>query len=89
MVMTKDDKKEIISNFQLSPTDTSSAQVQIALLTNKLKYLNEHFKQNKKDNHSRRGLMKMVGQRKRLLNYLNRKDSESYKGLIAKLGIRK
>ena len=87
--MTKDDKKEIISNFQLSPTDTSSAQVQIALLTNKLKYLNEHFKQNKKDNHSRRGLMKMVGQRKRLLNYLNRKDSESYKGLIAKLGIRK
>ena len=89
MVMTKDDKKGIIESYQQHANDTSSPQVQVALLTNKLKYLTEHFKKNKKDNHSRRGLMKMVGQRKRLLGYLSRKDNEAYKALIAKLGIRK
>ncbi len=89
MVMTKEDKKEIIEKFQQSPSDTSSPQIQIALLTNKLGYLTEHFKKNKKDNHSRRGLMKMVGQRRRLLNYLSRKNNDAYKALISTLGIRK
>ena len=89
MVMTKEDKKNIIEKFQQNPTDTSSPQVQVALLSNKLNYLTEHFKKNKKDNHSRRGLMKMVGQRRRLLNYLSRKNNEAYKDLISKLGIRK
>ena len=89
MAMTKLDKANLIKEFQKNPNDTASPEVQIAILTNKLRYLNEHFKQNKKDHHSRRGLMKMVGQRKKFLNYLSRKDSESYKALIAKLGIRK
>ena len=89
MAMTKEDKASIIKEFQKNPADTASAEVQIAILTNKLKYLNDHFKENKKDHHSRRGLMKMVGQRKKFLTYLSRKDSESYKALIAKLGIRR
>ena len=89
MVMTKEDKNNIIKKFQQSPSDTSSPQVQVALLTNKLNYLTEHFKKNKKDNHSRRGLLKMVGQRRRLLNYLSRKNNDAYKGLISELGIRK
>lgn len=89
MAMTKEDKANLIKEFQKSPSDTASPEVQIAILTNKLQYLNEHFKKNKKDHHSRRGLMKMVGQRKKFLSYLNRKDSEAYKALITKLGIRK
>lgn len=89
MVMTKEDKNNIITKFQQSPSDTSSPQVQVALLTNKLNYLTEHFKKNKKDNHSRRGLLKMVGQRRRLLNYLSRKNNDAYKSLISELGIRK
>ena len=89
MAMTKQDKENIIKEFQKSPNDTASPEVQIAILTHKLRYLNDHFKENKKDHHSRRGLMKMVGQRKKFLSYLSRKDHNSYKALIAKLGIRK
>ena len=89
MVMTKEEKQDIVKEFQQNPSDTSSAQVQVALITNKLKYLTEHFKKNKKDNHSRRGLLKMVGQRRRLLNYLGKKNNDAYKTLITKLGIRK
>jgi small subunit ribosomal protein S15 len=89
MSLRKEDKEKIIKEFQTSPQDTASPQVQIALLTSRLSYLNEHFKKNKKDHHSRRGLMKMVGQRRQLLNYLHKSNTDEYKKLIAKLGIRK
>lgn len=89
MSLRKEDKEKIIKEFQVNPNDTASPQVQIALLTNRLTYLNEHFKKNKKDHHSRRGLMKMVGQRRQLLNYLHSSNADAYKELIAKLGIRK
>lgn len=89
MTMTKVDKANLIKEFQKNPSDTASAEVQIAILTNKLHYLNDHFKKNKKDHSSRRGLMKMVGQRKKFLSYLSRKDNDSYKALIAKLGIKR
>lgn len=89
MSLSTNDKQEIIKKYQLNEKDTASPQVQIALLTARLSYLNEHFKSNKKDHHSRRGLMKMVGQRRRLLDYLHKKDAASYKTLISQLGIRK
>ena len=89
MSLTKKDKAEIIKEFQINENDTASPQVQIAMLTKRLGYLNDHFKENKKDHHSRRGLMKMVGQRRRLLNYLHRKNSEEYQKLIKKLNIRR
>ena len=89
MALTTSDKAEIIEKFRLNEKDTASPQVQIALLTARLNYLNDHFKSNKKDHHSRRGLMKMVGQRRRLLDYLHKNDAESYKKLISALGIRK
>lgn len=89
MSLTTQDRAEIIKKFQTSPNDTASPQVQVALLTSRLNYLNEHFKSNAKDHHSRRGLMKMVGRRRRLLTYLKKHDNESYKGLIETLGIRK
>ncbi len=82
-------KKEIIEKFKTHDTDTGSCEVQIALLTDRIKYLTEHFKQHAKDHHSRRGLLKLVGQRRSLLKYLQRKDITKYRALIKELGIRK
>jgi small subunit ribosomal protein S15 len=82
-------KKEILGKFGVHPTDTGSPEVQIALLSERIKYLTEHFKTHQKDHHSRRGLLKLVGQRKRMLGYLRKKDAERYRTLIQELGIRK
>ena len=82
-------KAEIITQFRIHESDTGSPEVQIALLTDRIKYLTEHFKTHTKDHHSRRGLLKIVGQRRNLLNYLKKKDVERYKKLIEVLGIRK
>ena len=89
MVLTPDDKGAIVEKFQRNPGDTGSPEVQIALLSERIKYLTEHFKVHKKDHHSRRGLLKLVGQRRRMLNYLKRKDIERYRAVIKELGIRK
>jgi small subunit ribosomal protein S15 len=89
VVLTPEMKKEIIGRFQLSEKDTGSPEVQIALLSNRIQYLTDHFKVHKKDHHSRRGLLKLVGQRRRLLNYLKKRDVERYRSLIRELGIRK
>lgn len=89
MVLTAENKKEIISKFKLHDNDTGSPEVQIALLSNRIKYLTDHFKVHKKDHHSRRGLLKLVGQRRRLLNYLKKIDVERYRIIIKELGIRK
>ncbi len=82
-------KKEIISHFQSHENDTGSPEVQIALLSARIKYLTDHFKAHKKDHHSRRGLLKIVGQRRRLLDYLKNKDIERYRNVIQRLGIRR
>jgi len=82
-------KKEILGKFGVHPTDTGSPEIQIALLSGRIKYLTEHFKTHQKDHHSRRGLLKLVGQRKRMLGYLRKKDAERYRTLIQELGIRK
>ncbi len=87
--MQKDVKTEIISTYKVHDTDTGSPEVQVALLTERINHLNEHLKIHKKDHHSRRGLLMMVGQRRGLLNYLMKKDIERYRELIAKLGLRK
>lgn len=87
--MTPERKAEIIKEFQLSPTDTGSPEVQIALLTERINHLNEHLKVFKKDHHSRRGLLMMVGKRRGLLDYLTKKDIERYRAIVAKLGLRK
>ena len=87
--MTAVAKKEIIDQFKIHEKDTGSSEVQIALLTTRIKYLTGHFQTHKKDHHSRRGLLKLVGQRRRLLNYLKKKDAEKYRVLIKELGIRK
>lgn len=89
MVLNPESKKEIIQKFQQKEGDTGSPEVQIALLSERIRYLNDHFKVHKKDHHSRRGLLKLVGQRRRLLNYLKRKDVERYRTVIKELGIRK
>ena len=89
MALDKATKEALIKEFQLHETDTGSPEVQIAILTNKITYLTEHLKQHPKDHHSRRGLLKMVGQRRGLLNYLQKKDIERYRAIIAKLNIRK
>lgn len=89
MVLTPEQKSEVIGKFQRKEHDTGSAEVQIALLSERIRYLTEHFKVHAKDHHSRRGLLKLVGQRRRLLNYLKRKDVERYRSLIKELGIRK
>ena len=83
------DKQAIIAEFATKEGDTGSPEVQVALLTARINHLNEHFKTHHKDNHSRRGLLKLVGQRKGLLDYLKQKDIERYRALIAKLGLRK
>ncbi len=89
MVLELDRKKGIIKDFQVHDTDTGSPEVQIALLSARIKYLTEHFKIHKKDHHSRRGLLKLVGQRRRLLDYLKGKNVEKYRNVIERLGIRK
>ena len=89
MALHKDGKLDIISNYQLHGTDTGSPEVQVAILSERIRYLTDHFRTHKKDHHSRRGLLKLVGQRRRLLDYLKRKDFDRYKGLIERLGIRK
>jgi small subunit ribosomal protein S15 len=89
VVLTPEVKKDIIDEFKLHENDTGSPEVQIALLSNRIKYLTDHFKVHKKDHHSRRGLLKLVGQRRRLLNYLKKRDVEKYRAVIKELGIRK
>ncbi len=89
MAVTAQDTSKIIKEFQRAPNDTASPEVQVALLTNRITYLTEHFKTNKKDNHSRRGLLALVSQRRRLLDYLKGKDVSRYQDLIGKLGLRK
>ena len=89
MVLLPEAKKEIIDRFKLSENDTGSSEVQIALLSSRITYLTEHFKVHKKDHHSRRGLLKLVGQRRRLLKYVKCKDVERYRNIIKELGIRK
>lgn len=87
--MTKEEKNQIIKEYAKKEGDTGSPEVQIALLTNRINNLTEHLKTNKKDHHSRRGLLKMVGKRRNLLNYLTKNDIERYRSIISRLGIRK
>ena len=87
--MTKERKQEIINTYKRDEKDTGSPEVQVALLTERINELTEHLKVHKKDNHSRRGLLKMVGKRRNLLNYLAKKDENAYKELVKKLGLRK
>jgi small subunit ribosomal protein S15 len=87
--LEKTKKTAIISEYATHPGDTGSAEVQVAVLTTRINQLAEHMRANKHDQHSRRGLMKLIGQRKRLLAYLNREDVERYRTLISKLGLRK
>ena len=89
MAQTAEVKKQIIEQYRVHDTDSGSPEVQVALLTNRITELTEHFKVHAKDHHSRRGLMMLVGQRRRLLDYLKKKDLQRYRGLIDKLGIRK
>jgi small subunit ribosomal protein S15 len=89
VVLTTEAKKEIIEKFKLHGKDTGSPEVQIALLSNRIAYLTEHFQTHKKDHHSRRGLLKLVGQRRKLLNYLKKSDLKRYQEIIKELGIRK
>ena len=89
MALTKDRKTELIGNYKTHESDTGSPEVQVAILSERINYLTEHFKSHAKDHHSRRGLLKLVGQRRRLLDYLKQKDSERYAELIRRLGIRK
>ena len=89
MPTTKQQKTDLITQYRTHDGDTGSPEVQIALLSNRITYLTEHFKSHEKDHHSRRGLMKLVGRRRRLLDYLKQIDLERYRTIIDKLGIRK
>lgn len=89
MAITTEKKRELIETYKMHDGDTGSADVQIAILTDRINYLTEHFKTHTKDHHSRRGLLKLVSQRRRLLDYLKRKNQARYEGLISKLGLRK
>jgi small subunit ribosomal protein S15 len=89
MAVLKERTREIVQTNRRHDTDTGSPDVQVALLTNRIVYLTEHFKVHRKDHHSRRGLLKLVGQRRRLLDYLKRTDFPRYKAVIDRLGIRK
>ena len=89
MSITKESKKELIDKFAKNKNDTGSANVQIAVLSERIKNLTEHFKTNAKDHHSRRGLLALVSQRRKLLDYLKRQNLERYQGLIKSLGLRK
>ena len=88
-MLTNERKTEVIGSFRKHDADTGSPEVQVALLSERISYLTEHFKSHAKDHHSRRGLLKLVGQRRRLLDYLKRKDTDRYAELIKRLGIRK
>jgi len=89
VAMTSTRKKEIIEDFKLHPGDTGSPEVQIALLSERISYLTDHFKTHQKDHHSRRGLLKLVGQRRQLLNYLKKKSVDRYSMVIQRLGLRR
>lgn len=89
MPTTKQQKTDLISEYRVHDSDTGSPEVQIALLSSRITYLTEHFKTHAKDHHSRRGLLKLVGRRRRLLDYLKQTDLERYRTIIDKLGIRK
>ena len=89
MTLTKEAKSEVMSRFAKHEGDTGSPEVQVALLTARINELTEHLRGHKKDHHSRRGLLKLVGQRRRLLNYLQKRDLESYRALIKELGLRR
>jgi small subunit ribosomal protein S15 len=89
VALAKEAKTDIIGQYKVHNTDTGSPEVQVALLTRRINDLTEHFKTHVKDNHSRRGLLKLVSQRRRLLDYLRRKDAERYREVISRLGIRK
>ncbi len=89
VALAVEEKKVLIDKFKLHETDTGSPEIQIALLTQRISHLNEHFKVHRKDHHSRRGLLKLVGQRRRLLNYLKNKDVRRYRATIKTLGLRK
>jgi len=89
MALTKEEKLEIIGKHGRSQTDTGSPEVQIAMLTKRINDLTEHLRSHKKDHYSRRGLLKLVGQRRRFLNYLQREDLEGYRALIKELGLRR
>lgn len=89
MTMTKEEKQRLIKKYQVHEGDTGSPEVQIALLTERINGLMSHFDKHKKDHHSRRGLLKMVGQRRSLLNYLKRKEIDRYRKIIGELGLRK
>ena len=89
MALNTEQKQEIIDRYRLHDADTGSPEVQVAILSERISYLTDHFKVHAKDHHSRRGLIKLVGQRRRLLNYLKDKDIERYRTLIEQLGLRK
>lgn len=89
MALVKEHKSAIISDFRVHDTDTGSPEVQVAILTERINQLTDHLRGNKHDHHSRRGLLQMVGKRRRLLAYMNRKDPERYRAAIARLGLRK
>ena len=89
MPLNKERKTEVISNYRRHEKDTGSAEVQVAILSERIVYLTDHFKSHKKDHHSRRGLLKIVGQRRRLLDYLKEKDVARYREIIGRLGIRR
>ncbi|MBN2425970.1 MAG: 30S ribosomal protein S15 [Calditrichaceae bacterium] len=89
MAMTKEVTKELVQKFGESDKDTGKTEVQVAILTEKIKYLTDHLKTHKKDHHSRRGLLKLVGQRRRLLHYLEKKDISRYRTIIKDLGLRR
>ena len=88
MALTKARKQELIDRFGAGSADTGRTEVQVALLTERINYLNEHFRSHKKDHHSRRGLLKMVGKRRRLLNYMKRTDVDGYRAIVQQLGLR-
>ncbi len=88
-MLTKTEKEEVTSSTRLHASDTGSTDVQVALLTERIRYMTDHLRTHRKDHHSQRGLMKIVGRRRRLLRYLSRREPDRYKALIAALGIRK
>jgi small subunit ribosomal protein S15 len=89
MALSKEDKIKLVGEYGESESDTGKTEVQVALLSERIKYLTEHLKEHKKDHHSRRGLLKLVGQRRRLLRYLEKKDITRYRQIIQKLGLRR
>ena len=89
MALDKEKKAAIIQEYKVHETDKGSPEVQIAMLTDRINYLTEHLKMHKKDHHSRRGLLKMVGKRRNLLNYIKKKDFDRYRAIISKLGLRR